>query len=680
MSEEKFQALFDAATDCMLIIDMNGHIRDVNRTGHERLGYAKDELLGMHITQLDPPEFAARVPERIAAIRKHGQAFFESAHIHRNGSIMPVEVHSKLFVMEGQQVLFSVVRDISRHKLILQALRKSEQRYRSLFNHMVEGVAYCQMLYDQNGLPLDFRYVEVNPAFESLTGLNHITGKTSTEIGHGLIAGTPETFRIYAKVVSEGQPAQFETHIDALGRWLAVSAYATGDDSFIAVLHDITERKIAEAQINFLAHHDQLTGLPNRVLVQDRVEQAIAHADRNGGKVALLFLDLDDFKAINDTLGHFVGDGLLKEIAKRLRDCVRETDSVSRQGGDEFLIVLSGINDTDAISYFSTKILQRLAEPYHIEHHDLSTSVSIGIAVYPDDGTNFATLLKKADTAMYHAKSEGRNTSNFFDVQMNREAEEHLGLRNRLRQALQQHEFQLYYQPQVSMSTGRITGAEALLRWNHPELGLVPPARFIPLAEDSGMIVPIGEWVLREACRQAAEWKRAGVADLVVAVNLSAVQFTRGGLEQSVISALSDSGLDPTSLELELTESILIKNTEKVLQTVQRLKALGIKLSIDDFGTGYSSLAYLGRFAVDKLKIDQSFVLDLESNPGNAAIVRAIIQMARSFGLSTIAEGVERGELLDYLRLNHCDEAQGYFIARPIPADEFRRFLGNHQP
>jgi len=448
-------------------------------------------------------------------------------------------------------------------------------------------------------------------------------------------------------------------------------------DGYLAIATDITERKQAERQIEFLAYRDVLTGLPNRLLLQDRFVQAVAYADRAGLQVALLFIDLDNFKTINDSLGHAVGDALLKEIALRLGACVRETDTISRQGGDEFLIVLPDLLDTDAISPVLAKIRERLHEPFELDGHELTTSASIGIAIYPSDGRDFDTLLKKADTAMYQAKDAGRNSYRFFDEQMNVKAIEHLSLKSGLRHAVARDEFELHYQPLIDLTSGHVVGAEALLRWNHPDLGMVSPARFIPVAEDSGLIVPIGEWVIQEACRQGAAWTQAGLPPLVMAVNLSAVEFRRGDVEQKVARALQDSGLDPHCLELELTESILIHNTEQVLATVQRLKRLGVKLSIDDFGTGYSSLSYLKRFEVDKLKIDQSFIRDLAADPGDAAIIRAIIQMARSLNLRTLAEGVEDADMLAWLRVYGCDEVQGYLFAQPMPAPAFAAFVAH---
>jgi diguanylate cyclase (GGDEF)-like protein len=443
----------------------------------------------------------------------------------------------------------------------------------------------------------------------------------------------------------------------------------------LAMARDFAEIKAAEAKIHFMAHYDRLTELPNRLLAMERFKQAMAYAARGDAKVALLYLDLDRFKNINDSLGHSIGDELLKEVALRLWSCVRASDTVSRQGGDEFLVLLPEVLENQSISAVTGKILRQLASPFSIEGHDLSISVSIGVTVFPDDGEDFDTLLKKADIAMYHAKDAGGNVCRFFDRQMNIDAVERISLHNSLQQALGRSEFVLYYQPKIDLASGAVIGAEALLRWNHPLYGLTSPGRFIHIAEDSGLIVSIGEWVLREVCRQAALWQRAGLPKIVVAANLSAVQFKRGNLERVVADALEVSRLDPCFLELELTESILIGDSELVLQTVDRLKALGLMLSIDDFGTGYSCLAYLKRFAVDKVKIDQSFVRGMIAEPSDMAIVRAIIQLARTMGLKTVAEGIEDARVLDCLRDNHCDEGQGYFIARPMPAGEFAAFL-----
>jgi diguanylate cyclase (GGDEF)-like protein/PAS domain S-box-containing protein len=527
------------------------------------------------------------------------------------------------------------------------------------------------------------KIVSCNRRFEEVLGFEPDTliGKSSR-----LLYPTDEDYRVFEvqadEILSKGLSYSGSLRMvkrDGGFFWGEITGRALDpakpQDGSIWIITDVTERKNAEAKVDFMAYHDALTELPNRLLFKDRFEQAMAYADRAKTKVGLLFLDLDNFKTINDSLGHAVGDGLIQQIAVRLKGCVRDTDTVGRQGGDEFLIVLPNIPEANSAAPTIVKMMERLVEPCEIEGHELVTSVSIGVAVYPDDGADFETLMKKADMAMYRAKDSGRNTYRFFDEQMNVEALEQLNMRVGLRHALARGEFVLHYQPQIDLSSGALVGVEALIRWNHPEFGLVPPGRFISVAEDSGMIVPIGEWVLHEACRQAVTWQKYEMADLGIAVNLSAVQFKRGDIERSVFSALKASGIDPRLLELELTESILIVDTESVLATVKRLKLMGVKLSIDDFGTGYSSLSYLKRFQVDKLKIDQSFVRGLATDPEDAAIVRAIIQMAKSFGLRTIAEGVEDERSLDLLRLFQCDEAQGYFFARPMPAEELPAYL-----
>jgi len=446
-------------------------------------------------------------------------------------------------------------------------------------------------------------------------------------------------------------------------------------DGSIWIFTDVTDRKEAEQKIEYAAYHDALTGLPNWLLAQDRFEQAAAYAERAQCKIALLCLDLDNFKTINESLGHGVGDSVIKQVAARLLDCVRETDTVSRQGGDEFIIMLPNLREPEAGAPILLKLMESLRTPCRIDGHELNTSASVGVAIYPDDGLGFDTLRKKADMAMYRAKATGRNAYHFFDEQMNVEAVEQLRISNGLRHALERQELLLHYQPQIDLRTGQVDGVEALLRWRHPQWGVIAPARFIPVAEESGLIVPMGHWVLCEACKQAALWHKTLGVNVSMAVNLSALQFRRDDLVQSVVHALEESGIAPALLELELTESILISDTERVLATVRRLKDLGVKLSIDDFGTGYSSLSYLKRFNVDRLKIDQSFVRDLATDREDAAIVHAIIQMARSLGLTTVAEGVEDEAALERLRSYGCDMAQGYFFARPMPGEELMHYL-----
>ncbi len=443
------------------------------------------------------------------------------------------------------------------------------------------------------------------------------------------------------------------------------------------IFWDITARKSAEEQIEYLAHHDPLTDLPNRVLLRDRFLQAQGQAARSANRVAILFLDLDHFKLVNDTLGHPIGDRLLQAVAERLRRGVRETDTISRQGGDEFVIVLPELADPESAGSIAGKLMEQMHEPVRVNGHRLNVTFSLGIALYPDDGEDFDTLMKKADTAMYSAKEAGRNTLRFFTAAMNVEAAARLKLQNRLQRALEKEELVLYYQPQFDLACGRILGAEALLRWRDPERGLVPPGEFIPVAEDTGLIGPIGEWVIGEACRELRRWHEAGATDLTMAVNLSPVQFRRSRLVEIAARALQENRLPAECLEFELTESLLIREDAAILETLTALKGLGVKLSIDDFGTGYSSLAYLKRFNVDKLKIDQSFIRELCSNPDDEAIVSAVITMARQLRLRTVAEGVENAEQATMLRRFDCDEVQGFLFGRPMPAADFQALLGH---
>lgn len=563
--------------------------------------------------------------------------------------------------------------EVAERKEIENHLRASEGRFRDL------SEMSSDWFWEQDA---SFRFVEMSVGLMA-THLhpNRTIGKTRRELP--IVGVTEAQWQEHLNLLEAYQPFkdfayQMETQPGQL-RWFLISGKPVFENGafrgYRGTGSDITEQKISEQKIEFLAYHDPLTGLPNRLLLQDRVQQAMAHADRTGTQLALMFLDLDNFKKINDSLGHATGDALLKEVASRLSECVRDTDTISRQGGDEFVLVLSDLPDLDATTPVLAKIMGRLQDPFDTDGNELSTSVSIGVAIYPEDGHDFETLSKKADTAMYRAKEAGRNTYRFFDEEMNAEVVEHLVIRNGLRRALERSEFILHYQPQIDLASGAVIGAEALIRWQHPEFGLVPPGRFISIAEDSGLIVPIGEWVIHEACRQAMAWKEAGLPELTMAVNLSAVQFRHGNVEQTVMKALGQSGLEPSLLELELTESILIQNVEQVLASVKRLKLLGVKLSIDDFGTGYSSLSYLKRFDIDKLKIDQSFVRDLAVDPDDAAIVNAIIQMAHSLNLKAVAEGVETPEVLQQLRNFQCDGAQGYYFSRPMPADEFARYL-----
>jgi diguanylate cyclase (GGDEF)-like protein len=438
----------------------------------------------------------------------------------------------------------------------------------------------------------------------------------------------------------------------------------------------LTEQvETARAQLEHLAHHDVLTDLPNRVLLQDRLGQAIEVARRQGRQLAVMFMDLDRFKNINDSLGHSVGDQLLRSVAQRLLACVRHSDTVSRQGGDEFVVLLPFIEHAEDAALSAQKVLAALALPHRIDGHDLHIGVSIGISIYPDDGHDAQGLLKSADTAMYHAKENGRNNFKFFERDMNARAVERQSIEASLRHALERHEFVLHYQPKINLHSGEFVGVEALIRWQHPELGLLLPAQFVPIAEDCGLILPIGRWVLREACRQARSWLRSGLPPITVAVNTSALEFRAKDFFDNVRATLEDTGLEPRYLEIELTESVLMRDAEATDAVLHALADLGVKLAIDDFGTGYSSLSYLRRFPIDTLKIDQSFVNQMSRNPDDAAIVSAVISMGKSLRQRVIAEGVETSEQHAFLLAQHCDDGQGYYFGRPVAAEALGTLL-----
>jgi diguanylate cyclase (GGDEF)-like protein/PAS domain S-box-containing protein len=439
---------------------------------------------------------------------------------------------------------------------------------------------------------------------------------------------------------------------------------------FIAIKQDITQRKAAEKQVQFLAYYDALTGLPNRTLLQDRLTKALASARRRKDKVALLFLDLDGFKDINDSLGHSVGDLVLKEVAERLKKWAREQDTVARVGGDEFLVVLTAVKEVADAAVAAERLMDAIIAEFVVQGHSLGIRCSIGISIFAEHGRDGETLIKNADAAMYCAKESGRNNFRFFTKDMNAQAVERLTLENSLRLALGRGELFLVYQPQMEIATGRITGLEALLRWQHPELGLVPPDNFIRIAENSGLIMPIGEWVLRTACSQARKWQDEGLLAVPVAVNVSAVQFRQAGFCELIRRVLHETGLAPQYLELELTESLLLSNADVMFSVLQELKAMGLKLAIDDFGTGYSSLSYLKQFPVGKLKIDRSFIRDIAVNPDDAAITTAITSLAKSLNLKVIAEGVEDEAQMTFLRAHQCDEIQGYYFSKPLAVDK----------
>jgi diguanylate cyclase (GGDEF)-like protein len=442
-----------------------------------------------------------------------------------------------------------------------------------------------------------------------------------------------------------------------------------------AAVRDVTERQRYEAQLEYQATHDGLTGLPNRNLLMDRLSQAILYAQRYQQQVAVLFVDLDHFNVINDSLGHDLGDRLLKIVAGRLTACVRANDTVARQGGDDFVIVLPDLTESEDAAGVAKKIQSALNQPFEIDAHHFEISCSIGISIHPKDGKDVLTLMKNADAAMFRVKNQGRNAFQFFTDELNHRILERMTMEKHLRRTLENGELSLHYQPQMDLSDGRMIGVEALLRWQNPDMGMVSPARFIPLAEETGLIIPIGEWVLQTASRQNKLWQDAGYPPLTMAVNLSPRQFRYPDLIETVTRVLHDSGLEPHCLELEITEGMVMRDVESALSMLHELKGLGVQLAMDDFGTGYSSLSQLKRFPFDKLKMDISFVREVTYDPGSAAIAKTIIAMAHNLDLRVIAEGIETEGQFSYLRDHRCDEMQGFYFSRPLPAVELEQLL-----
>jgi diguanylate cyclase (GGDEF)-like protein/PAS domain S-box-containing protein len=648
---------------------LDGRIVDCNDSFLKITGYTSvDELSQCSFLDLCAPDYRQ---QQIRLIKDEllVRGFTRECELEllrKDGGNIPVV--SQLVLRRDEtgkmQEVWAVMRDISERRKAEQDLRLAAGVFANSYDAILVTDA-------------DNRIVSVNKAFTEITGYSadEAVGRTPS-----LLQSGRHDRSFYQSLWTQLQESgHWQGEIwnrrkdgEIYPEWLSISVIQNGQGkaaNYIGIFTDITRAKEAQDYIQFLAHYDPLTRLPNRLLLQDRLAQAISSAQRADGKVAVMFLDLDRFKNINDSLGHECGDALLVEVATRLKRALREEDTVARLGGDEFVVVLRNVRSADDVGPVAHKILDTLHDPFLLDPHQLTVTSSIGISLYPDDGTDSNILMKNADAAMYAAKQTGRNTCVFFAPSMNAGALERLSMENSLRRALEQEEFRLHYQPRIDIQTGRIVGFEALLRWKHPELGDIPPARFVPLAEETGLIVPIGAWALQTACTINREWQLLGLPPVTVAVNLSSLQFRQKQMQEAVLNALKNSGLNGSYLELELTESVVMENPEAATESLRLLKKLGVQLSIDDFGTGYSSLAYLKRFPLDTLKIDQSFVRDLVVDADDASIVSAVISMAHDLGLDVVAEGVETLEQLRFLRARQCDGAQGYLFGRAVDAE-----------
>ncbi|HEX8410600.1 MAG TPA: EAL domain-containing protein, partial [Thermoanaerobaculia bacterium] len=655
------KAVLDAATRVSIIAtDANGTITVFNAGAERMLGYGAAEMVGRH-------SLSDMVHDAIDEAQEAGE--HEWTYVRKNGE--PLTVAVSVTTLRGEDGALTghvyVGTDISERRKAEEMLRKQS----------------AAMTASMDGIGIINERLEFTYANDSLAKLFGYPAPQAM-IGRSLcdLYEPHEQIRIITSIVPlvhqrgrwRGEATGLRT--DGVNFPQEISLTSLGiDGSTVCVVRDITERTYAEEQIKHLAYHDALTNLPNRLLFKDRLSVALSHAQREGTSLAVLFLDLDRFKVINDSLGHNIGDQLLQAVAARIAACVRESDTVARLGGDEFTILLPRLNRSQDVAPVASKIIEAVRYPFHIEGREFFITTSIGISVYPEDGSDAETLIKNADTAMYQAKEVGRDNCQLFNAHVNAKALQRIAVEHGLRKALPNDELRVHYQPIFDLRSERITGMEALLRWNHPQMGNIPPATFIPIAESTGGMVSLGAWALRQACKQAREWHDAGFNTLTLAVNLSVTQLQQSDLVDTVRAVLHDTGLPARMLELEITESGAMVNPETSIRVLYELKKLGLRISLDDFGTGHSSLSYLKRFPVDTLKIDQSFVQDTTSDPDAAAIVTAIIAMAHSLRLNVIAEGVEFTEQANFLRKHDCDQMQGYLITPPVPADEFLAFV-----
>jgi diguanylate cyclase (GGDEF)-like protein/PAS domain S-box-containing protein len=691
-SERRYRLLADSLQDLIFTTDSSVRINYISPSVQTMLGYGPEWVTRHGLDQVvTKPRQAARFYDLMRQVRKatanpaalaelgqrlQGQTLHFDC-VAADGRAVAIELRIMLIKNENNRFdgALCIGRDVSQQRQAEKELRRAA----TVFDHSTAAIVVT----DPAG-----RIVQVNAAFQRITGYGceEIVGRLPTELSADRQQANQMTFvrdQILQVGTWEGELWLKRKDGETYPCWVGITAVRDAENdlvSYVCFFSDMSERKASEKRIHRLAYYDSLTQLPNRTLFQDRLHSSLQVAARRGGWVVLMFLDLDRFKPINDSLGHAAGDRMLKDVAMRLASCVDEDDTVARMGGDEFTFLLHPSGDRDeALSraiHVAERILASLTEPFALSGREFFVTASIGIALSPQDGNDLSQLMKNADTAMYYAKERGKNNFQFYQAEMNASALERLELESDLRHALEQQQFVLHYQPQFLADGRTLTGVEALLRWQHPARGLVPPGDFIPALEELGLVVEVGDWVLGEACRQIAAWQAQGLAVPKVAVNLSARQFADGRLGQRIAAILTSSGIPPSCLELELTESILMQDVAEAMRTLDSLKRLGPSIAIDDFGTGYSSLNYLKAFPIDVLKIDHSFVDGLPAGEQDGQIARAIIAMAHSLNLSVIAEGVENQAQLDFLREHGCDEVQGFFLGRPVPASQLQALLG----
>ncbi|MCL5975478.1 MAG: EAL domain-containing protein, partial [Gammaproteobacteria bacterium] len=675
-SEARMAAVMDTVPDAIITINLDGTINSFNKAAESIFGYSSDEMIGQSVDIIVPDEYKEAHRNGIKRFAASGKGNIMGTRVElealtKSGRRIWIEMALSSVNAGNKRYVTGLLRDISEKKVIEEATRVSAVAFETQ-----EGI----FVTDASG-----KILKVNNAFTTLTGYTSadVVGKYPSI----LKSGQHDKYfyeQMWAQLEQQGfwsgEVQNRRKNGEIYPQWLSINRVENTQQNthnYVAIMSDISKYREAEEQINFLAYHDVLTSLPNRALLKDRIGQALISAERHQQKLALLYMDLDRFKFINDSLGHAIGDKLLVKVAERLSEQVREEDTICRTGGDEFIILLPD-TDADGAGHVAEKLVENITTLFEIDGNQLFVTLSIGISIYPDNGEDAESLNKHADTAMYRAKQAGRNQYQFFTTEMHSQIVYKLELEHALRFALNRGELSLVYQPLLDIKQNKITGAEALLRWRHPELGMISPLDFIPIAEETGMINPIGQWILHTAIAQCKQWTEAG-HDLVIAINLSAVQFNNPLLVSMINSILDEYQLAANNLELEITESVAMINIDLTIKQLKALAEAGIRLSLDDFGTGYSSLNYLKKFPINKLKIDQSFVFDMLIDEDDEAIVDAVITLARSLGLKTLAEGVETPEHLQALKNKGCDFMQGFLFSRPVPAEQFISLL-NHPP
>ena len=689
-SEQRFRMLVEGVAEyAIFMLGADGTVASWNAGAQRINGYAEAEVLNRHISLFYPPEDVADgkpgMDLRMAAAE--GRFEDEGWRLRKDGSrYWSNVVVTALYDSAGELIGFSKLsRDLSERREMEQQLAQANRLQQAI----LDFAPFAIISTNADGVVRS-----ANPAAERIFGqpLGDLLGKTrfaslfepadvaarAAELSQEAGARVAPGFEVFAYKARQGFTDEREWNLmcgdgSSLPAHVSVTALRDGNgtlNGFLGIAYDITERKRRDDYTRHIAHHDAVTGLPNRVLLQDRLQMAMQRSRRDGSQIGVLMIDLDHFKRINDSLGHHVGDLMLSKISERLGGCVRAGDTVARMGGDEFVVMLPDVTEADSIKRIAAAIVERVSAPITAGNHEVLVTPSVGVSVFPTDGQDVHSLLRHADMAMYQAKASGRRCFRVFSNAMERAAAEKLELETAMRRALEREEFVVHYQPQVCLNSGRVVGVEALLRWNDAVHGAVPPSRFIPVAEETGLIVPLGEWVLRTACRDAVRLQQACGAPLRLAVNLSPRQFRQGNLQALIERALADSGLDPAHLELEITEGVLMDSTDELAERLQRLRALGLAFAVDDFGTGYSSLSYITRFPIDTLKIDRSFVSRLPDSAGDAAVAQTIIALAHSLRIKVVGEGVESEQQLDFLRARRCDMGQGFRFGKGGTVDE----------